>query len=70
MGEICDEATIFCPMAAWIDTLNCWRGMSSLSLRVMPLPIDAAMSLCTMAASGGATSPAIRMSMRTRSFSR
>ena len=40
--EMAEEATIFWPTAAWIGTLNCWRGMSSLSLRVRALPVECA----------------------------
>ena len=35
---------IFWPMAAWMGTLNCCLGMSSLSLRVRALPVEWASS--------------------------
>jgi len=57
--EMDSEATTRAPMAAWMGTLNCWRGMSSFSRTVSPLPTRYASSRCTIVASGSTCSPLI-----------
>ncbi|SII84881.1 Uncharacterised protein [Mycobacteroides abscessus subsp. abscessus] len=37
------------PMAAWIGTSNCWRGMSPRSLPAMSTPYEYALSRWTIA---------------------
>jgi hypothetical protein len=49
----------------WL-TLNCCLGMSSFSLSHTFFPMSCALSLCTMVARGGASSPLMRMSNFTR----
>jgi hypothetical protein len=38
MARMVSRAMTRAPMAAWIGTSNCWRGMSSLSLPAIITP--------------------------------
>ena len=55
------------PIAAWIGTSNCWRGISLRSLPVISTPYAYALSLCTIALNASTGSPCSRMSTFTRS---
>ncbi len=63
------RAMIFAPMAAWIGTSNCCRGMSSRSRDVMASPYSRALSSCTIWLNASTGWPCSRMSTLTRSAS-
>ena len=55
------------PMAAWIGTSNCCRGIRSLSFPAISSPYAYALSLCTIAEKASTGSPCSRMSTLTSS---
>ena len=63
------RAMIRDPIAAWIGTSNCWRGISSRSLAAIERPYAYALSSCTIALNASTGSPCSRMSTLTRSAS-
>ena len=50
------------PIAAWMGTSYCWRGMSFCSLPVMSTPYEYALSLWVIALNASTCSPCRRMS--------